>query len=67
MGSLVGASIGHFEIRIIRKPIQRSLRRQLNASGRPICVVCGYDLRGQVEARCPECGQSFDPDLLAEA
>lgn len=22
---------------------------------------CGYDLRGQVEHRCPECGTPFDP------
>ncbi len=24
------------------------------------CVRCGYDLRGQVEPRCPECGTAFD-------
>jgi hypothetical protein len=25
------------------------------------CGSCGYDLRGAVEARCPECGEEFDP------
>jgi hypothetical protein len=24
------------------------------------CRRCGYDLQGQVEARCPECGLAFD-------
>jgi hypothetical protein len=25
------------------------------------CRKCGYDLQGQVENRCPECGLPFDP------
>ncbi len=25
------------------------------------CLVCGYDLRGLPEPRCPECGTPFDP------
>jgi hypothetical protein len=29
-------------------------------TGPPICSHCGYDLRGQVDARCPECGTPFD-------
>ena len=30
------------------------------------CPQCGYDLRGQVEQRCPECGLHYDePALLA--
>ena len=29
------------------------------------CQGCGYDLRGQSAARCPECGQNFNPDELA--
>jgi hypothetical protein len=28
------------------------------------CTACGYDLRGLVELRCPECGLAFDPDFL---
>ena len=26
------------------------------------CAQCGYDLRGLVEPRCPECGTAFDAD-----
>ena len=30
------------------------------------CRICGYDLRGSVEAkRCPECGCRFDPHHLS--
>ena len=25
------------------------------------CKKCGYDLQGQIDQRCPECGQPFDP------
>lgn len=47
-----------------RRAIQRSLREQLCAIGVPVCMACGYDLRGQVDPRCPECGRPFDPSLL---
>jgi hypothetical protein len=29
-----------------------------------VCLSCGYDIRGQLEARCPECGTAFAPELL---
>ncbi len=25
----------------------------------PVCLACGYDMRGNVSRRCPECGQAF--------
>ena len=25
------------------------------------CWTCGYDLRGLISHRCPECGRDFDP------
>lgn len=28
------------------------------------CPRCGYDLRGQIEQRCPACGSPFDADEL---
>lgn len=48
----------------LRDPVRRHLRRWLVQFGVPICIPCGYDLRGQVEPRCPECGEAFDPSLL---
>ncbi|HET6250045.1 MAG TPA: hypothetical protein VFE47_20305 [Tepidisphaeraceae bacterium] len=30
-----------------------------------VCPLCGYNLRGLIDPRCPECGHSFQwPDLL---
>lgn len=31
------------------------------AARQPRCRWCGYELRGLTVARCPECGQAFDP------
>jgi hypothetical protein len=56
LGSLAGLSF--------RKELRRSLRKQLANRGVAICVPCGYDLRGQAEPRCPECGVAFDLRLL---
>lgn len=44
--------------------VRKDLRVRLLRLGAPICVKCGYDLRGQVEARCPACGSAFDATLL---
>ena len=43
------------------------LRQRLAELGVPICTKCGYNLRGQVEPRCPECGNAFDERLLRPA
>lgn len=34
---------------------RRRRRRRLG-----LCAFCGYDLRGLVDPRCPECGQEFE-------
>ncbi len=39
-----------------RRAITRALRERLIAEGTIVCRRCGYDLRGQIEQRCPECG-----------
>ncbi len=31
-----------------------------------LCRTCGYNLTGLTEARCPECGNPFDPRLLGD-
>ncbi len=47
-----------------RTRIRRNFRQELVRDGFPICVPCGYDLRGLAEPRCPECGAPFDEQLL---
>ncbi len=32
-----------------------------NLNDNASCRTCGYDLRGQTQPRCPECGRHFDP------
>jgi len=36
--------------------------RERERRARKLCVTCGYDLRGQVVHRCPECGTPFKVD-----
>jgi len=40
------------QVRHNRRPYQRYLQG--------LCMHCGYDLRGQTEARCSECGTEFE-------
>lgn len=51
-------------VMMFRGRIQRCLRKELRQRGCAICIKCGYDLRGQVEPRCPECGSPFDANLV---
>jgi hypothetical protein len=60
----VSITTGIVGLWLARDRMQRSLRRQLLEAGRPVCIECGYDLRGQIEPRCPECGTAFDRTLL---
>ncbi len=45
--------------RLFRHRIRRHLRERLVQLGVPICIPCGYDLRGSTN-RCPECGTTFE-------
>ena len=40
------------------------IRTYLNENGMPICMCCGYDLRGQVSASCPECGTGLEQNQI---
>jgi hypothetical protein len=68
LGAIAGAAtvwVAHF---LFRRPVQRHLRERLRALGVPVCLVCGYNLRGNLSGRCPECGTRTDdartePDL----
>jgi predicted RNA-binding Zn-ribbon protein involved in translation (DUF1610 family) len=64
IGALVGGVVTYVVVRSTRHLVRRSLRLQLQEMSIPVCLHCGYDLRGQVDPRCPECGQPFDPALL---
>lgn len=65
-GLLMGGAVyGYFWLR--RHRARRILRAHLIKRGVPICLHCGYDLRGQTDPRCPECGRPFDPTLLRPA
>ncbi len=69
-GPLIGGITGSFGVAAVawfwRRRCRRFLRERLIAQGIPICLRCGYDLRGQTEPRCPECGTPFDPALIQE-
>lgn len=56
MSGLIGAALGLALQFFFRKPALRCRWEALNNRGIPVCMNCGYDLRGQVEPRCPECG-----------
>ena len=48
-------------VALIRGPIRR---RRWRRSG--LCLKCGYNLRGLIEPRCPECATEFDPAILSD-
>ncbi len=62
--SLYAGGVRLISLHIFRNRVRRRLRELLISNGVPICLKCGYDLRGQAEARCPECGTAFDEELL---
>lgn len=43
----------------LRRMVLRELRGYLNSRQIPVCVHCGYDLRGNSSDRCPECGHAL--------
>ena len=64
IGGLTGFVVSLTWSRATRPILRRSLREQLVEKGVPVCLECGYDLRGQIDARCPECSTPFDEQLL---
>lgn len=64
IGALTGATASLTWLWVTRPRVRRSLREQLVERGLPVCLECGYDLRGQIDPRCPECATPFDEKLL---
>jgi hypothetical protein len=49
-----------------RSGVRRELREKLLTQGVPVCMQCGYLLRGLPlsSSRCPECGGPFDDRVI---
>lgn len=63
-GGLIGVVMPTAASYFFRRPYRQFIRQYLQGRGVPICLECGYDLRGQTEPRCSECGEAFDERLL---
>lgn len=50
----------------IRRDVPKALRKELLDCGVPVCLKCGYSLRGlpRDRSQCPECGRAFDDRVL---
>lgn len=59
-GGLPGLAMGLVPLVYVRKNAAKVLRQELLVLGVPICLACGYDLRGTVSERCSECGRELD-------
>jgi hypothetical protein len=46
---------------------ERAARTVSSDSGGPVCLQCGYSMKGLSEARCPECGRQYTLDELLAA
>jgi len=56
LGGVAGGLSGFLFSLLVRRDLRREMRRELAKRGFRVCLSCGYDLRGQIEPRCPECG-----------
>jgi len=48
-------------------PAERTLRLAAAGADSIVCPICGYQMTGLREARCPECGASFTLEQLVAA
>jgi hypothetical protein len=51
---------------VLTPALHRSLRRELRKADIPVCLNCGYDLRGTAADRCSECGQRIESSSSRE-
>lgn len=57
----VAATLGTVIVGLVQERARRT-----RTTGGHFCEACEYPLRGLIEARCPECGQQFDPALIPQ-
>lgn len=62
LGIVVGGTFWFVLRRLHRSGAQRELREKLLQQGVPVCLKCGYNLRGlpAESSRCPECGEGIN-------
>jgi hypothetical protein len=56
VGAAAGISMTYGGFWFARRQIRLYLRHEMRGRGIPLCLRCGYDLRGTPSGRCPECG-----------
>lgn len=63
-GGLIGGSFVFILNQIHRRKYPLLLRKKLIEQGVPMCLKCGYNLRGQptYSTRCPECGTAINDE-----
>lgn len=56
--TMIGALIlGYaYELRRLRRSLQRTIIEAFRGQRLPFCIACGYDLRAATSGTCPECG-----------
>ncbi len=59
LGAGAAAAMYLHQLGAIRNDMRRELRSSALQGQRTFCLVCGYDLRGTEESRCPECGAAI--------
>jgi len=47
------------QVNRIRREMRLEIRRLVAQGPTPLCLACGYDLRGSPGPRCPECGEAI--------
>jgi hypothetical protein len=61
-----GAFISWFALPVMGLVTLLVIRRSPTEASVPRCGSCGYDLRGLIEPRCPECGRVYTLDEFHE-
>lgn len=60
IGLTAGLLIRYVALALTRRDAARFLRAALLDCGVPVCLDCGYCLRGLSSECCPECGRKID-------
>lgn len=61
-GGIAGGSAVWLLGFVLRSRTKGIMREELRKRGIPVCLHCGYSLRGVPEPRCPECGKPADAE-----